>query len=243
MSLLVGLVVFCVASSPGRAQGQQQEDTARQVIARYATAIGGGDAWHKLSTRKAVGTIKILPQGLVGTVEIQQSAPDKVAIKIKFPNLGTGWTIVDGRHAWVKAIGKPAREAKGTELLQFIHDADFYDEVDFFKRYKQIEYKGTTIGAKTADVVRATTEAGLSYSFYFDKETGLLLRQDFVSTSPSAPGLIQTYFEDYRKLPDVGILFPFETRIVISGVTETIQFTEVRHNIPVAPSVFSPPRN
>ena len=59
--LFVALVVLCVASSPCRAQGQQQEDMAKQVIARYSAAIGGSEAWHKLSTLKGSGTVRIDP--------------------------------------------------------------------------------------------------------------------------------------------------------------------------------------
>ena len=76
-------------------------------------------------------------------------------------------------------------------------------------------------------------------TFYFDKESGLLVR--LVRYADSAVGRIpmQTDYADYRDVS--GVKMPFRWTATWLDGRSTIQLTEVRTNVPIAPATFGKP--
>lgn len=231
------------------AQSATQRQTAgvppplvNSILDRYEAAIGGVRAWKKSNTRVIKGTVELSPPSLKGIVELYQAAPDKMLFQMKVPGLGVASVIVNGSDGWQKDFAAEPRRLHGDELSDARLDADFCKEVDLRKLYSHMEYGGASlIDSQPVDIVRAVTATGRSHTLYFDRSTGLLVREDFVSVGPQGRETVQTFFEDYRELKDVGIKYPFLVRQVTQRAVQTLRFEDVLHNVPVENSMFDPP--
>ncbi|HTR24310.1 MAG TPA: hypothetical protein VMI10_10020, partial [Terriglobales bacterium] len=82
MTLALSLPAF--AQSPAEAPSDSKPvpsskaaalPTADQILDRYVKAIGGREAWKKLTSRVSSGTIDVPAMNLSGTIEIREKAP------------------------------------------------------------------------------------------------------------------------------------------------------------------------
>ena len=234
------------SNNPTSAKGAQAAETASTtvdaILDRYISALGGVPAWKKSSTRVIKGTVVLSPPPLKGIVELYQTAPDKMFFQMKVPKIGVAWVLVNGNEGWQKDFASEPRRLQGEELADAKIDADFFKEVDLRRLYSRLEYGGTSlIEGQSVDVVRAFTTAGRSHTLYFDRNSGLLVREDFVSVGAHGPETVQTFFEDYRELKDAGIRYPFSVRQVAGRAVQAMHFEEVSHNVPIDNSLFAAP--
>ncbi|HYL99166.1 MAG TPA: hypothetical protein VEZ90_09445, partial [Blastocatellia bacterium] len=102
------------------------------------------------------------------------------------------------------------------------------------------KYQGTdNVDGKPVQVLVATPPEGGTEKFYFDTQTGLLLRTDLTLDSPEGKFPVQTYTDDYRSVG--GAKFPFLLRSVLPVAAFTIKFSEIKANVAVSDSVFAKP--
>ncbi len=76
---------------------------------------------------------------------------------------------------------------------------------------------------------------------YFDIETGLRTRVNFVHMTPNGQELVHTYFEDFRLLRGAGIKYPFRTTQRTPTYTTILRVNEVQPNVPIKESLFTMP--
>ena len=227
---------------PAKPQSTARVTSADAILDRYVAAVGGLEAWKKASTRLVRGTVELSPPLMTGKVELYQVAPDKMRFEMKIPRLGIAWVIVNGSEGWRKDFASDPQRLSGDELADSKIDADFYKEVDLRRLYPRIEYGGASVvDSRAVDIVHASTAGGRSHTLYFDKDTGLLVREDFVSVSARGQETVQTYFEDYRELKDVGIKYPFQVKQVTGRAAQTMHFEDVLHTVTIDSSLFAPP--
>lgn len=244
-ALLAGSAIVLAAGSatPPRT-ATAASPSVEAILDKYIAAIGGIKAWKNSSTRVVKGTVQLSPPPMNGTIELYQAAPDKMLFQLKVPGLGVTWVLVNGGDGWQKDFGGEPRRLQGDELSDAKMDADFWKDVDLRKLYSRMEYAGvSTIDSQTVDMVRAYTATGRSHTLYFDRGSGLLVREDFVSISAHGPEVVQTTFGDYRELKGLGIKYPFLVEQVTGRATEIMRFENVVHNVPVNSSVFVPPNH
>lgn len=234
--------VSLVAQSPSHPRAAKPSPSVNSILDRYVTALGGAQAWKKASTRVINGSVVLSPPLLQGTVELYQTAPDKMFFQIKVPRLGIAWVLVNGNQAWQKDFASDPRQLQGDELADARIDADFCKEVDLRKLYSRMEYGGSSeVNSQPVDIIRAYTASGRSHTLYFDRSTGLLVQEDFVSVGTHGPETVQTFFGDYRELSDAGIKYPFEVKQVTGRAVQEMHFEDVQHNVPVDKSLFAVP--
>ena len=76
--------------------------------------------------------------------------------------------------------------------------------------------------------------------FYFDIESGLLLRNDWEAKTPGGPLPRSYYLEDYREVD--GIKFPHTFRQPETDIPGwTFKITEIKHNVSVDDAKFKKP--
>ena len=114
-------------------------------------------------------------------------------------------------------------------------ESDFYRSIKLAQLYKRL----TMTGKEKADgrevyVVEAVPETGNPEKFFFEVDTGLLLRRDVLyGTTP-----VRHYYEDYREVD--GIKLPFVVRS--EGPVRVItRLTEIKHNVAIEDSRFRSP--
>ncbi len=117
----------------------------------------------------------------------------------------------DGKTSWTINPLQGNRDKTGEELLQTKLVNNFHREINLDKLYPKIEVKAAEkLGEKDVYVVVATPEGLAPETFYFDKQTGLLLRADGVIVSPEGKMPYQSFYEDVREVD--GVKIPFKVR-------------------------------
>ena len=74
--------------------------TVTQILDNYELAIGGREAWNRLSTEHETATIDYLPSGATGTYEEYDAAPALFSGIMILPNHDVSKVGFDGSVAW-----------------------------------------------------------------------------------------------------------------------------------------------
>jgi zinc protease len=244
--IFLGLLVAVTAN----AQGQQKPatdakpaaklPTVDQVLDKYVQAIGGKAAVEKQTTRVAKGSFEIAAFGASGTAEVYAKAPNKTSTVIDVAGFGVFQQVFDGKSGWSNDPQNGFREKAGAELASTKLDSDFYKPIRLKQLYPTIVVKGTDkVGDKEVYVLVATPTESSPETWYFDTQSGLILREDAERESPEGKQAIQVFYEDYKEVD--GVKMAFTIRQITPAFTLNIKMTEMKHNVPVDDAKFNKP--
>jgi hypothetical protein len=213
--------------------------TADQILDNYVNAIGGREAWEKLTTRISTGTIDVPAMNLSGLVTVREKAPNRSIFTVNF-NGAVFQQGFDGTVGWSADPQNGLREQTGDELAETKRDSDFYHPLDLRQVYSKITLAGMDkINGRDAYVVEALSGDLGTDKIYFDVQNGLVLRIVSQHHTPEGAGTFTEDFSDFREVD--GIKLPFTVHQESPGSTFTIKFTEVRHNEAIDDAAFSKP--
>jgi hypothetical protein len=214
--------------------------TADQIVEKYVQAIGGKAAIEKQTSRVSKGTFDLPAFGASGTAEIYEKAPNKTASVITIAGFGVVQEGYDGKIAWSQDPQSGLREKAGAELASAKLDAEFLKPLKIKQLYPKLVVKGKDkVGDKEVYVVEATPVESSVETWYFDTQTGLMLRQDAERESPQGKQPIQVYLDNYKDVD--GIKLPFKIHQVTPAFTIDIKIDEVKHNVPIDDAKFNKP--
>jgi hypothetical protein len=207
-------------------------ESVNDVLAAYASALGGDAAIDRIATREVRGTV-----GLHAHVTYYWQKPNKML------RIGNGERIsFDGSSGWItmrRGRTKRLERDAGKRLeidanpLRYVHLKEMYSELG--------PAPPNMVDARAMHLIVAPNNLGAT-KFYFDAGTHLLRRIE-------ETGETSAYFKtstDFLNYQTVGaVRFPF--RIVHSttepgGAKEDFRVNKVIANEPVNPAVFSNPR-
>jgi hypothetical protein len=217
-----------------------------QILDKYIQAVGGAQKLATLTSFVATGT-SLGYEGLGGggSFQIFAKAPDQRAVIVEFkehPERGNNARVFDGRTGWITSprglLGE--FEATGSELDGQRLDA----QLAFPGQIKQV-LNGWRVGnpdsidGRDVDVVQGIGPRGLLATLYFDKQSGLLVRE--VRYSPSPVGRVPTQADlgDYRDVG--GIKFPFQYTFSWLDGRDSFKLSDVQVNVPIDPARFGKP--
>jgi photosynthetic reaction center cytochrome c subunit len=236
--------VVAVDSEPGSVTNRAEHrtlpahlPTVAQLLDNYVVALGGASAIVRVSSRVEQGSVTSSENS--GRVEIFSSASGQQASVRHLPH-GDSATIFDGRNAWYALSGHPARPLQGADLDTARLDADLHFPLHIRQIFPElrVEYP-ENVGDFEAYVLVGIREGQPLVKFYFDQQSGLLLR--VVRHADSLLGLdnAQTDYADYRNVDGVQISF----RRTFSAPTSIsiIQLDHVQQNVFIDASHFTPP--
>lgn len=211
---------------------------AQQLLAKYVEAVGGEAALNKISTRVEKGTLTGFgPQG--APVEIYAKAPDKRVSIVQGPR-GPMYTAYDGQSGWMTGFGGRIQDMEGAEVYAAKLDADFQLLADPKAVFRQVRpAKPEKIGDKEVWVLLGITPGQPPVKLYFDKDSGLLLREVRYAETPVGRYPTQVDYADFREAD--GIKIPYQWTISRPGSSFTIKVDEVKQNVPVDDSKFAKP--
>jgi hypothetical protein len=171
------------------------------VIAKYVEATGGQAAYEKVHSTIITGRMMMPAQGIEGKVTMYEAEPAKNYTAVDIPGIGLVEDGTDGTIAWEKSALQGARLKTGDEKAFAIRSANAQSKyVNLKKFYKSIE----TIDVETIDgkpcykVVQTPTE-GKPETSYYDKASGLLVKETGTMASPMGEIPFETELGDYRK--------------------------------------------
>lgn len=240
----------------------QEKITVDQVLNNYIKALGGKEALQKITSRTATGTYEISPAGIKADLTLYAKAPNSMLLKIVTSNSQVIQRAFNGDTGWARELQGDLRPITGTELELLKSRADFYRAINLKTLYpgftfiekKQIEI--TPLGKTKAEkkqVYVLEAKNSPTERFYFDAETGLLLRNDIeteISKAVKKEGSllyeaqkvivpIETYYEDYKEID--GVKIPLTTRQAIDETNIVIHLGKIEHNKPINDSLFNQP--
>jgi hypothetical protein len=96
------------------------------------------------------------------------------------------------------------------------------------------------VGGKPVYVIEATPKGLRRARFYFDVESGLLVRRDTLGPPPQPTPIQINFMKDYRRVD--GIMVPFTVRTRLAAVTQVFAYDVVRFNVPIDDAIFRIPR-
>ncbi len=241
---LLALALLVTAFAPGAAVPQSSESlpTADQVLDRYVTALGGKAALQKLNSRVAKGTIELPDQLATGTVLIQAKAPNSGRYTIDIADFGRVEQSFHGASGWADNPQTGLRDMTAEEIEYVRISSDFYAPLNMRQTYAGLTVKGKeALSGGPAYVLEGKQRDGRVRVMYFHATTGLLVRYVVERGTPEGPIEVDNYLEDYREID--GIKFPHTQRQINPAFTSIIRLTEVKHNAPIADTVFEKPKN
>lgn len=212
---------------------------ADALFDNYVKAIGGEAAHGKLKSRVTRGSMEIAPMGVKGTFETSQKAPQMYAMTMNLTGLGVMQQGYDGGVGWSKDPFTGLRELKEGELAA-MQRAAYLNPAAMRKAYKSMKVTGRSkVGEREAYVVEGAHGGDTPDKFYFDAQTGLLLRMDAVVNGPQGRVVSETTMDDYRDVD--GVKVPFSTRSTLGAATVVMRIEEVKHDVALEDKIFAKP--
>ncbi len=223
-------------SGRGGRGAQPPAPAVDDVLSRYFDAIGGRAAADKVQSLTRTGTLtnragQTIPFTLEekGTKfrETEQTKPGAASIGF------------DGSAGWTQSDGKTA-DLAGFLLDQALRMNDLGNVSQLHARYPMLQASGRPFQINGKSAITVTGRAGIvTEQFYFDSESGLLVRR--VITTRTALGNLREQFDyaDYRAAGDVKI--PYQIIRRTWDTHDTLKISEAKANAPIDDARFAKP--
>lgn len=224
------------------ASSNADSSVIRNILEKYVAALGGAAAIERVSTRVERGKASVGAGPSLG-VEIISKAPNKEIMTVHLPS-GDTITAFDGKEGWTSSPGVPVREMNRADIEGARIDADLQFAVHLknlytgFKLPKPAQAEPRE-GERDMVMLVATNPDQPPLELYFDKASGLLLRQLRFANSPLGLNPTRIDYDDYRNFD--GVKVPLHVTIARPNRTIDIRFDEVTQNVPVTDSKFTAP--
>jgi len=223
----------------GPGQAQPTYPTVNEILDKWTQALGGADAIAKLKSLDAKGTVE--SEGSSGMpIEVVEEAPNKQFVSSQTKN-GSMTMGFDGTAGWQQDPSGKVRDIEGIQLEQTKRSADLLRLLDIRNHYSQIRLMGVAqvTGHNTYMVAGIPAGGGPPERMYFDQNSGLLLRYQFIVRTPLGNYPFETDFSDYKMTG--GVNLAFTVRQAQPSQSETDHFTDIEVNATVDDSKFQKP--
>jgi hypothetical protein len=215
--------------------------SVEQVLERHVEAVGGRAAVAKVGPLVLKGT-REASQGRSWPVEISVKGTDKYLIVATVPQQGEQRQGMTGGKGWARGP-RGQRELSPAEMKILREGVLYSTPLKIAEPFPAMQFRGQRkVGDRDAYVLGYEPSPGVRKRLYFDKQTGLLLREQTFTDTMISPIPEQVDYEDYRDIGG-GVMMPFTVRYssVDTFFSFTRKLTEVRPNVALDDSIFNPP--
>jgi photosynthetic reaction center cytochrome c subunit len=211
--------------------------TASQLLDRYVAALGGAPAILNISSRVGKGSAEI--SGKSVSVETYTRSPENWALVRHLPE-GDSVAAFNGLAGWFAIPGQPVGDMHPADIKSAKMDADlqFPLHVQRFFPELRVEYP-ENVGERETYVLFGIKDGRPAANFYFDEQSGLLVRLIRYGDSPLGLNPWQVDYGDYREMD--GVQVPFRVTFSEPGNRWTVQFDEIRQNVTIGDAIFTRP--
>jgi len=211
--------------------------SADPILAKYVAALGGATAIQRVKTRVEKGSADI--GGKQFPVDIYAESPDKRVSTMHLPS-GDSVTAFNGSVGWLSTPGRPTRWMSGPDIEGARFDAEFSLPIRMKEIFSELTVNGSErIDGRDTTLVVGTRSGKPPVKFYFDPNTGLLVR--VLRYTDTALGLNPTQIDyaDYREVD--GVKIPWRWTIARPSGRFTIKLDEVQQNVTIDAAKFAAP--
>src|SRR5580658_4579676 len=218
--------------------------SADQIFDKYLQAVGGAQKAAAITSTVFKGTYQGYAEPKA-PVDIYVKAPNQRTM-IVHTDGGDRTTTFDGSNGWMAA---PAMD-KPFPVIRYTDgdlDALRLDAVlSFPAGIKQALTKplvgSSSIDDKDVVVVQGTTNGGRSsIKLYFDKQSGLLVRQVRYADTILGRVPIQVDYSDYRDVARAGVKLPFHVITTWTDGRSDVLLTSAETNVAIDAAKFNQP--
>ncbi len=218
--------------------------SADQIFDRYLQAVGGADKAAAITSIVFKGTYQGYAEPRA-PVDIYVKAPNQRTM-IVHTDSGDRTTTFDGSNGWMAA---PSAD-KPFPIISYTNgdlDAARLDAVLSFPAGIRQAVTKPLVGSSSIDekdvvVVQGTANGGRSpIKLYFDKQSGLLVRQVRYADTIIGRVPIQVDYSDYRDVARAGVKLPFHVITTWTDGRSDILLTSAETNVAIDPAKFNQP--
>jgi len=242
-----------ISAPPSRKPGAEAAATEKpalaslpsvaEVLEHYVQALGGQAALDGVKSR-IIRTEPLNGENSESKTMMYQKAPGKVLFVWGSPSY-TLWVGFNGKSAWAQDSEKSYWGILNTpQRNSIMRDSESYQGSRIKSQYSNVKVKGVEkIGEHATYVVSGTSPEGTSEDFFFDMQSGLLLRRHIEEQTIFGGFQIRADFEDYREMG--GVKMPFVVRWASPGgawgTKVSFKVAEVQQNEPIEDEKFEGP--
>jgi photosynthetic reaction center cytochrome c subunit len=216
--------------------------SADQILDKYIQAIGGPAQLAKLTSFVAKGTYEgydSLSEKV--PIEVYAKAPNQLTT-IVHTQQGDSVSTFSGASGWIAAADKLMRvlPLSGGDFEGAKMDASIWFPAGLNQEFKwRTGFPSVAIDNRPVEVIQVAATNDLGAKLYFDKQTGLLVRQ--LRYSETAVGIIPTQvdYSDYREV--AGVKIPFHWVVTWTDGRSTVILNEIQPNASIETSRFAMP--
>lgn len=203
--------------------------------------MGGEKAITAVNSRVTKGTVDVAGMSRGGIYESYQQGPNKLYVVMDAHPFGLNKTGYNGRVAWSWSRTGTKTVSTAAEVAQYDRDADLYLPVGMKKRYAKVTLAGTSqIGYRDVYVLDLQPALGTPERLYLDVKTYLPVRLNKTQKFGNIVAPVEIYLDDWRTVD--GIKLPFSISETAGKLSMSFTITDVRHNAPINPGLFEPPK-
>ena len=201
LCVFVAVAILFAVASVSRADDAAD---ARAIVAKAIKALGGEEKLSKFKaqTSKETGTYYGMGDGLPYTSNYAVQWPHQFRMEI----VGVFTMVMNGDKGWMQMNGE-TREMTADEL-KVTQDDHFAGWITQLTPLKDKQFKLSTVGEskindRPAVGVRVSVEKRKDVNLYFDKESGLLVKEDHRAISQEQGGKEvnqEIFFNEYKEI-------------------------------------------
>jgi outer membrane lipoprotein-sorting protein len=215
-----------------------------QILDKYIAALGGAENLAAVTSLTAQGTYEgyeTYHQKV--PFELYAKAPAQLATTIHTQN-GDTTTVFDGRAGWIAAADKPIHLfplLPGSELDGARLDAELFFPAkikDALTNWRA-GFPVTALEDREVQVIQGTGAGKTRVKLYFDKESGLLLRQVRYIETKVGINPLQIDYKDYRAVN--GAKLPFAWTVTWTDGQSTYEVRDYETNAAIDAAKFAKP--
>jgi photosynthetic reaction center cytochrome c subunit len=219
--------------------------SADTIFNKYIQALGGAQRLASVASFVGRGTYEGFDtEGDKFPVEVYAKAPNQRTTVVHLRS-GDNVRTYDGRNGWNTSAGTLLPVAVFSLTAGDLQGARIDAMLSFPAQIKQTlmnwrtGFPSASIEDKEVDVLQGSSADNTPVKLYFEKKTGLLLRQ--VRYTDTALGLnpIQVDYADYRDVS--GVKMPYRLTTTWTDGRSTIVFTDLRANVAIDAAKFAKP--
>ena len=217
--------------------GASPKGVVDPILEKYIAALGGAASIQKIASRVQKGSVDL--GGKQFPIDIYAQAPDKRVSVMHLPN-GDSITAYNGTVGWLSVPGRPVHWMSQAEADLSWLDAELYLPVRMKQVFTDLRLAAPNkIAGRDVNVLQGLREGKPPVNFYFDQQSGFLVRLVSYLDTPLGLNPTQIDYADYRD--SGGVRIPYRWTIARPSGLFTIQVESVQQNVPIDERRFAQP--
>lgn len=214
--------------------------TADEVIQKYSAAMGGLDAFNKVTTVKMTGTVVAQGNEFPLTTQMVNNKAVRTDVDVQGQqivnvyNNGTGWKINPYAGA------ESATEITGQELIDAKAQASIANHLmDYKNRGHKVEFAGQedVEGVKCFKIKLTNKDDNKVSSYYISSSNYMLVKSVGLRDIQGQQMEVETFYSDFKDIN--GLKFAMSRSQKMQGnVFQEVKLEKVELNVPVDESIF-----